>query len=980
MEFGLLGPLVVRVGGSRVTVSAGKQRVLLAALLLRANQVVSAADLAHAVWEGGPPATARVTLQNYVKRLRHVLGPAGPERIVTRPAGYLIEVRPGELDVARFGELSAAGLAAARAGSWERASAQLGLALGLWRGQPLVDVPSQVLAVAEVPRLAALRLDAVEARIDADLHLGRHREVVAELQALVVAEPLRERLHELLMLGLYRSGQQAAALAAYRQARRRLVEEVGIEPGPGLRRLNQQILHADEDLLSPSAAGGEAALRDGPPRNGNGGPPEGLRPSLLPTPVPDFTGRERELQVLSTMPGRPGGPVLITAIGGTAGVGKTALAVHWARRHADRFPDGQLYVNLRGFGPGDPVAPAEALRGFLDALQVPAAQIPATLDERRDRYRTLLDGKKILILLDNARDTAQVRPLLPAGPDALVLVTTRNQLTDLITEDAAGQICLDVLATADARQLLAHRLGPARVAAEPAAADELIGLCARLPLALAITAARAAAHPGFSLAALAAELRDARGRLDALSTGEDTADVRAVFSWSYQDLPVPAARMFRLLGLHPGPDITAQAAASLADLTVPEASRLLRDLTRGHLLSEHAPGRYGFHDLLRAYAAEQAASEDTPPLREAATARMLDHYLHTAHAAALALNPSREPVTLAPARPGVTPERLTSHHAALAWFEAEHHVLIATVTHAASTGHDIHAWQLPWAMTTFLDGHGHWHQQATLQQTALDAATRLHDTTAQASARRQLAAACTMLGEYDQARTHLTETLTLCESHGDLLGQARAHHMFGFVEQRQHNYADALRHAEQSLVLFRAVGDRSGETSALNGVGWCHSLLGDYQRAREACQQAIAIYLETGNRYGQAYTWDSLGYAEHHLGLHPDAVNSYTSAIELFTELGDHGGLAAALTHLGDTHLAAGDHDAARRTWEQALAILDDLHRPDATDVRAKLRRLRRGRKAGEQAAEQTREQNGAQNGEQAGEQSALANPSRDGP
>jgi DNA-binding SARP family transcriptional activator len=963
VEFGLLGPLMISDGGNRVTVSAGKQRVLLAALLLRANQVVPAAELGAFIWEGRPPGTARVTLQNYVKRLRQALGPAGPQRIVTRPAGYLIDVRPGELDVARFGELRSAGRAAARSGSWDAASVKLNAALDLWRGRPLVDVPSQLLAVTEVPRLAELRLETLEARIDADLHLGRHQEVIAQLQALTMAEPLRERLHELLMVALYRSGQQAAALAAYRQARQHLVEEIGIEPGPGLRQLNEQILHGDRALLAPAPAGSPARVAPAP-RAGGRKTASMFRPNLLPTAVPDFTGRAFELRALSARTGRGGGPVVITAIGGTAGVGKTALAVHWARRHADRFPDGQLYVNLRGFGPGDPVPPAEALRGFLDALQVPAAQIPATLDERRERYRSLLDGKKILILLDNARDSAQVRPLLPAGPAALVLVTSRNQLTDLITEDAAGQICLDVLATADARQLLAHRLGPARVAAEPAAADELIALCARLPLALAITAARAAAHPGFSLAALAAELRDARGRLDALSTGEDTADVRAVFSWSYANLPVPAARMFRLLGLHPGPDITAQAAASLADLTGPETRRLLRDLTRCYLLSEHSPGRYTFHDLLRAYAAEQAAGEDTPALREAATARMLDHYLHTAHAAALALNPSREPVTLAPAAPGVTPEHLPSHTAALAWFEAEHHVLLATVTHAAATGHDIHAWQLPWAMTTFLDGHGHWHQQATLQQTALQAAIRLGDTTAQASVLRLLAMAAAMLGDGDQARTHLSDALTLCRQLGDLTGQARAHHLFGFVEQRQQRYAKALRHSQEALALFRAAGDQAGETAALNGIGWCHGLLGDYQRAREVCQQALAIYLKNGNRYGQAFTWDSLGYAEHHLGLHAEAVTSYTRAIELHVELGNHVSEATTLSRLADTRLAAGDVAAARHIWEQALAILDDLHHPDAADVRAKLRRPRQGREAWEQAAEQT----------------ALASPRRDGP
>ena len=541
MEFGLLGPLVVRAGGSPVVVSAGKQRVLLAALLLRANQVVPAAELAGFVWEGSPPGTARVTLQNYVKRLRQALGPAGYERIVTRPAGYLIQVGPGELDVTRFTRLAGAGRAAGRAGSWKRAAALLGEALGLWRGEPLADVPSAALRRAEVPRLAELRL-------------GRHAELAGELQGLVAAEPLRERLAELLMLALYRSGQQAAALAVYRAARRALVEQVGIEPGPGLREMNQKILLSDPALeLLPAATRGHGRAAASAAGGNARAAANAVRPSLLPSAVPDFTGRAAELAALSAVPGQPGRPVVITAIGGTAGVGKTALAVHWARQAASRFPDGQLYVNLRGFGPAEPLHPAQALGAFLDALGVPPAQIPASLDGRHALYRSLLRSKKILILLDNARDPAQVRPLLPGTADGQVLITSRNELASLAVTDGAAQINLDVLTEGEARQMLAARLGPGRIADEPQAADELIGLCARLPLALAITAARAAAHPGFTLAALAAELADAHGRLDALSTGEDATDVRAVFSWSCQHLPAPAARMFGLLGLHPGP-------------------------------------------------------------------------------------------------------------------------------------------------------------------------------------------------------------------------------------------------------------------------------------------------------------------------------------------------------------------------------------------------------------------------------------------
>jgi DNA-binding SARP family transcriptional activator len=931
VEFGLLGPLVVEADGARVSVSAGKQRVLLAALLLRANQVVSPTELTDAVWEGSPPETARVTLQNYVKRLRQALGPAGYERIVTRPAGYLIEVGPGELDVARFGELQQAGHAAIRLGVWEAASAQLGAALGLWRGEPLADVPSRVLAHAEVPRLAEMRLETLEARIDADLHLGRHREVIAELQALTTAEPLRERLHELLMLALYRSGQRDAALAAYRHVRRRLIDEVGIEPGPGLRDLNQHILRSDPELrLSPQPAGGPVAGdRDRRPR-----------PMMLPTAVPGFTGRARELQVLSGAAGRAGGPLLITAIGGTAGVGKTALAVHWARQAAAEFPDGQLYVNLRGFGPAKPLPPAEALRGFLDALQVPNARIPADLTGRQALYRSLLEGRRVLILLDNARDPTQVRPLLPVSPTAVVLITSRNELSGLIAADSARPIALDVLGDAEAYQLMAERIGAARLAAEPAAARELIALCAGLPLALAITAARAAAHPGFSLAAVAAELRDAKGRLDALSTGEDTTDVRAVLSWSYRQLGPPAARMFRLLGLHPGPDVTAAAAASLAGLDLPEALGLLRELSRCHLLAEPTPGRYAFHDLLRAYAAEQAAVTDSGADRQAATGRMLDHYLHAARAADLLLYPLREPVTRTPPPPrsGVTTEAMADRHRAHAWFEAEYRVLFAVIKLAAESGFDMHAWQLPWAMVDFLDGEGYWHEWVAIQHTAVAAAVRMGDTAGQAAARRLLGSGYARLGDYDQARTHFAECAGLYRQLGDRSGEARTHQSLSWVAERLGDYADALHHSEQALALFRGIGNRAGQASALNSVGWCHGLLGDPEQARTFCRQALALNQELGDRDGEAHIWDSLGYAERQLGHLAGAAACYQHALSIFREVGGRYNEADTLTNLGDTRDAAGDQDQARDAWLKALAILDELQHADADRVRAKLR------------------------------------------
>jgi DNA-binding SARP family transcriptional activator len=949
VEFGLLGPLVVRAGGVPVVVSASKQRVLLAALLLRANQVVGAGELAEAVWEGSPPETARVTLQNYVKRLRQVLGPAGYERIVTRPAGYVIEVGPGELDVARFAELRAAGLAAARAGAWENAVTQLGGALGLWRGQPLADVPSQVLAVAEVPRLAGMRLETAEARIEAELHLGRHREVIAELQALTAAEPLRERLHELLMLALYRCGQQADALAAYRQARRQLTDHLGIEPGPGLRELNQKILRSDRALLPAPPPATTGQRRQPPPRpattgSGSKSRAGGAAPAMLPAAVAGFAGRSAELAALSAIPGRGGTPVLITAIGGTAGVGKTALAVHWARQHTARFPDGQLYANLRGFGPADPLPPAEALRAFLDAVGVPATQIPASLDGRRALYRSRLAGKKILILLDNARDPAQVRPLLPASPTATVVITSRNDLASLIVADGAHPITLDVLTDAEAHQMLTHRLGPQRITAEPAAAADLINLCARLPLALAITTARAAAHPSLPLAALATELRDTTTRLDALATkdttrapGDDATDARAVLSWSYQQLAPATARMFRLLALHPGPDITAPAAASLTATDPPQATRLLRELTRGCLLTEHTPGRYTLHDLLRTYATEQTHTTDNHQTRHQATNRILDHYLHTAHTAALLMQPHRGLPALDPIRPGVTPEHLTDHQQALAWFEAEHRVLLSAVSLAAETGFDTCAWQLPWAMTSFLDWRGHWHEWAAIERTALAAAIRLGDKTAEAMARRGTAAVCARIGDHDQARVHLAECLDLYRQLGDRAGEARVHQDLSGEAEQQGRYADALGHAEHALVLFRATADRAGEANALNSIGWCHAQLGNPRQARPFCQQALSLYRELGNRYCEAHIWDSLGYAEHQLGRLAEAADCYQHALGLFREVGDRFGEAEILAHLGDTRQAADDQPAAQEAWRQALAILDDLHHPDAGQVRARI-------------------------------------------
>jgi tetratricopeptide (TPR) repeat protein len=667
-------------------------------------------------------------------------------------------------------------------------------------------------------------------------------------------------------------------------------------------------------------------------------------PRQLPAAVAHFAGRFGELATLTGLfRGRAdtGGTVVISAVSGTAGVGKTALAVYWAHQVADRFPDGQLYVNLRGFDPsGQVMAPAEAVGRFLDALQVPPERIPVDLDAQAALYRSQLAGKRMLVVLDNARDSAQVRPLLPGAPTCLVVVTSRNQLTSLIATDGAHPITLNLLTPDEARQLLAQRLGADRVAAEPAAVAEIITRCARLPLALALVAARAAVRPHGGLHALAEELRDTQQRWQTLTGDDPVSDVQAVFSWSYQTLTPAAARLFRLLGLHPGPDLSAPAAASLAGLPAGTVRPLLTELTNASLLVEHAPGRYTFHDLLRAYATHLTHRIDTDQHRHSATHRILDHYLHTAYTANRLLDPGRNPINLIAPQPGVTPEHPTDYQPAMGWFTAEHPVLLAAVNQATATGFDTHTWQLAWTLMTFLNRRGHWHDQAAVLHAAAAAAHRLADPSAEARAHRFLSEVYEQLDRLDDAHTHLNHALDLTTQSGDQTGQAGTHHTLSSLWERRGNYPRALDHARQALNLHKAAGQQSGEALALNQIGWYYALLGDHHQAITHCQQALSLFQDLGEPDGQAYTWDSLGYAHHHLGDHTRALTSYQQALALFRDLGDRYYETVVLTHLGDTHNTAGNTRAARDAWREALAILDDLNHSDAGQLRTKLAAL----------------------------------------
>ncbi|MGW0584977.1 ATP-binding protein, partial [Streptomyces sp. NPDC002920] len=631
--------------------------------------------------------------------------------------------------------------------------------------------------------------------------------------------------------------------------------------------------------------------------------------------------------------------VVISAVSGTAGVGKTALAVHWAHRVREAFPDGQLYVNLRGFVPGGSITdPAEAVRGFLDALGVPPARIPNSLEAQAGLYRSLLAGRRVLVVLDNARDAEQVRPLLPGTPGCLALITSRNRLTGLAATEGAHLLSVDLLTPGQARDLLTGRLGPHRTAAEPAAVNEIVTQCAGLPLALAIVAARATAQPRIPLTTHAHELREADSRLDALDGGDPATQVRAVFSWSYQALSADAARLFRLLGLHPGPDTTLPAVAALAGLPPTRTCALLTELTRGNLLTEHTPGRYALHDLLRIYATELVTTQDSAATRRAATHRLLDHYMHTAHAADALLTPRRRvPVSPAPAQPGAAAEELLDRREALAWFTAENPVVLAAIEQAPA-GFETHTWQLATAVETFLSRQGRWPALAAAHTTALNAALRTNDKTGQANAHRGLALAQTHLNRPDDAGAHYAIALDLFKDLGDHAGQARIHKHLGRMSSDRGDYRQALGHAHQALTHYRAAHNMLGQADALTHIGRYSVRLGDHRQAALSCsRQALALVEEIGDIDGQAYTWRSLGYIHHHLGQYPQAIDCHRQAIDLYRKTDNRYHEAICLTEFGDTHHAAADPTAAHHAWTQALTITDEISLLGTAPLRAKL-------------------------------------------
>ena len=666
-----------------------------------------------------------------------------------------------------------------------------------------------------------------------------------------------------------------------------------------------------------------------------GSGPTGAPPRQLPADVYGFTGRAGPLAALDGLliPTDPGSAVVISAVSGMAGVGKTALAVHWAHRVADRFPDGQLYVDLRGHSADPPGSPLDVLGGFLRALGVRAADIPSSLAERAASYRTRLVGRRVLVVLDNARSADQVRPLLPGGPSCLVVVTSRDDLAGLVARDGARRIALDVLTGTEAHELLRTLVG-VRVGADPVAAESIVDIAGRLPLALRVVAARAQTRPDVPLADLVADLRAAGSRLEPFAGPDGATNLRTVFSWSYRALGEGAARLFRLLGVPPGAQLGAPAAASLLGVPPPEIGPLLDDLARAHLVHQPRPGRYAMHDLLRAYATELARPDE----RAAATDRLLDHYVHSAFDAQLRLDPVRRPIAVAPAVPGVTPERFADLPSAMAWFTVERRELVAAVRHAADSGRDTRAWQLAWTLTDFLDLQGHWHDLVTVQRIAQAATRRLADRPAEVRTHNGLAHAYARLGRHEDARTHYARALDLCRALGDAGAEARAELNLCLVQELLGEPAAALRHAQRAYALHRDCGNRAEEANALNAVGWLHAKLGDLGSALSCCQQALALLRAQGYAKAVAATLDSLGYVHRQRGEYGQAVECYRESVTLLAEAGDRYHEAEVLVNLGEALRDGGEPGTAREAWSRALRLMVELDQPAGAErIRALL-------------------------------------------
>ena len=918
MEFQILGPVEVRDGARwQLDLGGAKPRALLSVLLVHANQVVSTDRLIDELWGEAAPSTARNVLQCHVSRLRRALqggaGGAGPDPVlVTRPPGYLLRVEVGQLDLHRFEELLGQARQASAKGDHPRAAECLRAALALWRGPALADA-SEGLRRTAGARMDEARLVALEERLDADLALGRHAELVGELEALVATHPDRERPRRQLMLALYRSGRPAEALEVYRTGRRRMIEEFGLEPGPALQRLERDIL-LTSPALDPESP---PAIDEGEPRPAPSGPYQ------LPPDIEDFTGREVAVaQVQELLEREQATAIVISAIAGKAGVGKTALAVRVAHRLRPRFADGQLYVNLRG-AEDQALDPADVLAGFLRALGVEGAVIPEELEERVCLYRSRLADRRVLVVVDNAASEAQVRPLLPGSRGCAVLVTSRARLGGL---EAAHSLTLDVLDPDQAVELLARLAGPERVAAESEAARQIVRLCGWLPLAVRIAGARVAGRSHWRLALLAERLADEHRRLDELVVGD--LEDRASVALSYRGRGEQERRLFRVLGLLVAPHFPAWVAATLLDIGLAEAEGLLECLVDAQLVEAAGQDqagqlRYRLHDLLRVYARERLRLEEPTAAQRAALERMLQAYLALAEQADALLEPSGiNHYGGDPARgPRDHPAAAIVEHDPLGWLEAEHASLVAAVDQGCDGGIVELGWRLATALVSFFGSRAHWDDWQHTHTIALAAVRRTGDREARGRVLGSVADLHMARNRFDEASRCLEQSLAAFRETGNRRGELQSLTGLGGIDRRQGRFGDAVTRLEQSLSGFREIGWRGGEAEVLFELGEAYREQGRAEAAVICLEESLRLMRALGDRLCEAPILRSLALTHCSQARFGEAIACLEQSLALTRASGDQHGQAYVLQSLGDVHRTQGRLEDAESCLEPSLAL-----------------------------------------------------------